>query len=441
MRNLPEKVIKYLSKHLLPDWKLEYNAPPKIESIVVIPALSEYNGILALLESLLENDNKYFSSTLFIFVVNDTVQSGKEIKEDNQRSIELIRNIINNEPGSEFTRKVIYSGLNLGLIDAASKGSEFPEKDAGAGFARKVGMDQALTAFDYSSNRKKIIISLDADCTVKKNYLTSIIDNFNRRNLSAAIIKLEHRILDAETTAAIICYEIFLRYYVLGLKMANSPFAFPTVGSTMVFDYETYIRAGGMNKRKAGEDFYFLQKIAKRSKIEEIKSTSVFPSSRISWRVPYGTGPRIKRFISKIQNEYLLYAPRSFVILKNWLEEFNKPEVLSSQEFLETAKKIHPALHQFLVLNNFESSWNKIINNSKSLPQIEKQKLDWFDGFRTLKLIHYLRDHNFPLVDMFDALDYMLSFFDCKPGITRETGEIPRISEQKVYLNILRKLT
>lgn len=441
MRDLPEKVLKYLSKYSLPNWKLEYNAPSNIKSIVVIPALSEYYGILTLLESLLKNDNKYFSSTLIIFVVNDKVHSAKEIKEDNQRSIELIRNIINHEANSGFTKKVIYSGLNLGLIDAASEGNEFPEKDAGAGFARKIGMDQALTAFDYSTKHKKIIISLDADCTVKKNFLTSIIDNFNKRHLSAAVIKLEHRILDVKTTAAIICYEIFLRYYILGLKMANSPFAFQTVASTMAFDYQTYIRAGGMNKRKAGEDFYFLQKIAKRTKIEEIKSTTVFPSSRISWRVPYGTGPRIQRFISKIKNEYLLYAPESFIILKNWLEEFNKPVILSSQEYLEVAEKIHPALHQFLVLNNFESSWNKILTNSKSLLQLKKQKLDWFDGFRTLKLIHYLRDNNFPLVNMFDALENILSFFDYKPEIKRKAGEIPQISEQKVYLNILRKLT
>jgi hypothetical protein len=441
MNHLPEGVQKYLFKYSLPYWKLEYNVPANIQSIVVIPALSEYFSILALLESLAKNDNKYFPSTLIVFVINNTAQSSNEIKENNLLSIELIRNIINHEIDCGFTKKIICSGLNFGLIDAATEGNEFPEKDAGAGFARKIGMDQALTAFNYSTKRKKIIISLDADCTVKKNYLTSIIDNFNKRYLSAAVIKLEHRIQDVETTAAIICYEIVLRYYILGLKMANSPFAFQTVGSTMAFDYETYIKAGGMNKRKAGEDFYFLEKIAKRTKIESIKSTTVFPSSRISWRVPFGTGPRIQRFISKIQNEYLLYAPESFIILKKWLEEFNKPVILSSQEYMEIAEKINPALHQFLVLNNFENSWNKILNNSKSLPQLKKQKLDWFDGFRTLKLIHYLRDNNFPLINMFDAIENMLSFFGCKTGINKKAGEIPRISEQTVYLNLLRRLT
>ncbi|MEJ2617871.1 MAG: hypothetical protein P8Z35_23150 [Ignavibacteriaceae bacterium] len=403
MSNLPEGVLKYLSKYSLPKWKLEFNAPLNIESVIVVPALSEYYDIQELLESLLKNDNKYFSSTLVIFVINNTAQSGDEIKRDNRNSIENIRNIINHKIDSGFTKKIISSGLNFGLVDASTKGNEFPVKEAGAGLA--------------------------------------IIDNFNNKNLSAAVIKFEHRIVEPETTAAIICYEIFLRYYILGLKLADSPFAFHTVGSSMAFDIGTYISAGGMNKRKAGEDFYFLEKIAKRKRIEKIDSTAVYPSSRISWRVPFGTGPRIKRFISRIQDEYLLYDPESFIILKNWLEEFNKPVILSSEKYLKIAGNIHPDLYQFLVINNFENSWDKILNNSKSLTQLEKQKLFWFDGFRTLKLIHYLRDNSFPLIDMFDALDLILSYFDSGPGFKRRRGINPRINEQVEYLTILRKLS
>ena len=441
MSNLPEKVLKYLSKYSQPNWKLEFNAPPNIESVIVVPAISEYYSIQTLIDSLLSNDRKYFPSTLVIFVVNNTFQSSDEIKENNRKCIEYIRNIKGHKFDTEFTKKINSSGLNFGLVDASSKGNEFPVKEAGAGFARKIGMDLALAAFDYSIKRKKIIISLDADCIIKKNYLTTIIDNFNKKNLSSAVIKFEHRIVEPETTAAIICYEIFLRYYILGLNLAKSAFAFHTVGSTIAFDIETYISAGGMNKRKAGEDFYFLEKVAKRTKIEKINSTAVYPSSRISWRVPFGTGPRVKRFLNQVQNEYLLYDPESFIILKNWLKEFNKPAVLSSQEYLKIAENIHPDLNQFLVLNNFGNTWDKILNNSKSLTQIERQKLFWFDGFRTLKLIHYFRDNTFPLINMFDALDNILAYLNIKPGAKRKPGVVPRITEQIDYLNILRKLT
>ena len=35
---------------------------------------------------------------------------------------------------------------------------------------------------------------------------------------------------------------------------------------------------------------------------------------------------------------------------------------------------------------------------SKSLDQFTRQMNTWFDAFRTLKLIHYLRDHRLPTI-------------------------------------------
>ena len=60
------------------------------------------------------------------------------------------------------------SGLNIGFVDAASAGKELPQKDAGVGLARKIGMDLALLIFDYDPPGKKILVCLDADCTVDK---------------------------------------------------------------------------------------------------------------------------------------------------------------------------------------------------------------------------------------------------------------------------------
>jgi hypothetical protein len=441
MNYLPEKVENYLSKYSLPNWELENTGISKIDSAIVIPAISEYQNIRYLLESLSKNDNKYFASTLIIFVINNSPSSDKEVKDDNQKSIKLIHSLISKQEIDEFSKKIISSGLRLALVDAASKGKELSEKECGVGFARKIGMDLALSAFDYTTQKNKLIISLDADCTVQNNYITAIIDSFYTKNFSAASVKFEHFISENKTAEAIICYEIFLRYYMLGLKLAGSPFAFQIVGSTMVFNLDTYIKVEGMNKRKAAEDFYFLEKIAKRSKIEEIDSTTVYPSSRSSWRVPFGTGRSVQRFIDKLQNEYLLYDPESFLVLKDWLKVFNNYEKISVKEYLSIAGNIHPALYQFLIENKFENSWNKIFNNSKSSSQLKKQKVNWFDGLRTLKLVHYLRDKAFPLINMFDALDSILSYFNYSPGVKRNNDEVPKKDEQIIYLNILRKLT
>ena len=146
-----------------------------------------------------------------------------------------------------------------------------------------------------------------------------------------------------------------------------------------------------------------MEKLAKDHMFKKISGAAVYPSNRASWRVPFGTGQRVNRFLQGKQNEYLLYSPESFVVLKKWLEIFNSREILSGKEYLKMSKKINPALHEFLVINSFEANWKMILGNSKSDEQINKQKHYWFDGFKTLKLIHHLRDTVFPAENMFDA--------------------------------------
>ncbi|HSR18923.1 MAG TPA: hypothetical protein VLM39_12595, partial [Ignavibacteriaceae bacterium] len=69
-----------------------------------------------------------------------------------------------------------------------------------------------------------------------------------------------------------------------------------------------------------------------------------------------------------------------------------------------------------------------------------RQKFRWFDGFRTLKLIHYLRDHGYPMINMFDALDTFLEWINFKNKPLRTKQIIPPLDIQKEYLEILRDL-
>lgn len=442
MNNQPISVINYLSRYGLDRWKLELSIPDQFNNIIVVPAIQEYENIQLLLESLIQNDNKYFKETLVMFVINNLAVSSDDVKKDNRKSLALLREIISKISCIELAKKIIDVGLNVGLVDAASIGLELPEKDGGVGLARKIGMDLALSLFDYTNQAKKILICLDADCTVEQNYLTSIVVRaFHHSDIHAAYVNYEHPLPEHEQDKrAIICYEIFLRYYVLGLKWANSPFAFPTIGSTMICDYESYLRIGGMNKKKAAEDFYFMEKLAKITTIYKIDSTKIYPASRGSWRVPFGTGQRVNRYIAGTHEEYVLYDPKSFNVLQKWLSVYNSQKILNADEYLNEAKAINKTLHTFLVQNSFEGSWSKILHNSKSDIQREKQKMTWFDGFRTLKLIHYLRDNEFPSINMFDALDQMLQRFD-QTQLRPDNNAFPSIDIQIKYLSRLREIS
>ncbi len=418
--------------------EVEWVKTAGINCVVVIPAIEEYENIRYLLESLLQLDNLYLDETVFLFVTNNSDEAEEKIRNDNARSLGLLRNIIHKNETDSLTQKIISSNLNLGLIDASSAGKELPSKIAGVGTARKIGMDLTLLLFDYSVSSKKIIICLDADCTVEKNYLKVIKESFEQNDAEVAVIDYQHRVLNnSKNEEAITWYELFLRYYSFGLAYAGSPYSFPTIGSTIVCTDKAYKNAGGMNTKEAAEDFYFLQKLAKQFPVYRIYNTKVYPLARESWRVPFGTGRSITDFNKSEKNDFLIYDPEIFEILKKWLELFEKSGFDSADILLNNANSIHIGLTDFLRQRKFELSWQNILDNSKSIVQLNRQKLNWFDGFKTLKLVHYLRDNYFPLINIYEALYY----FICKlnlPPISRDYSK-SEVVIQKKYLKFLKE--
>ena len=442
----PEKIVNYLDKKSLNRWNLEWTEFSGVQAAIVIPAICEFENIKRVLLSLAQNNKSCLQKSLIIFVINNSVSSEPEVKDDNTKSIVFLRELINRKSSNDIVGVILNSGMNIALIDAATVRNEFDDDEGGVGLARKVGMDTALQIFSYSSPEKKIIISLDADCVVEKNYLAEIIGSFTNNKLFAALVDFEHNISEeGMNKLGIVSYEIFLRHYVVGLLFAKSPYGFHTIGSTIVCDHEAYIKVGGMNTKKAAEDFYFLQKLAKHYDIKRITSTKVRPSSRESWRVPFGTGRSITDFIINKKN-ILLYDADVYVILKNWLELLHSDLSLNPDLILIEAKKIHPELFNYLENRGFRMDWEKILENSKSVKQLEYQRKNWFDAFETLKLIHHLRDTSFPMMNiesgvekLFQVVKYSVKFETLGDKNNLEDLYTVYLSELKILENNLHK--
>ncbi len=440
---LPDKISKYIDKYGEKNWSLTLRSDKRYEAVIVVPALDEYENIKKMLLSISACDPAFLHKTLIVLAVNNIEECEESVRDNNLKTLEALKKISDKKKcGDEFIDGIIDSNLNTGFVDMSTHGNEMDNKTGGVGVARKTGMDLALGYLDYESSKKRILICLDADCTVQDNYLTEIIDSFNDRQLMAAHVNYEHPLPDdIDNRLAIICYEIFLRYYVLGLKYAASPFAIHTIGSTMVCTDEAYINVQGMNRRKAAEDFYFMEKLAKLYDIYKIEGTTIYPSGRGSWRVPFGTGQRVNRFLSKKEKEYELYSPDSFKLLKSWNEVYYGDSTNSAEGYLEKAGDLNEKLYDFLKMNSFEENWRKISANSRTEEQLYRQKKMWFDGFRTLKLIHYLRDAGFKNENMFDSLDRMFELNQIDVPERRAGSDIPELEKQIEYLNILRTFT
>lgn len=398
-----EKIKEYLNKRAtLAPWQLELSVNEEIEQVVVIPAYNEFHNIRNLLLSLSKNDASICKKTLVIVVVNnrnETISPPEHI-ENNQNTLELLRTYI-------YEKELPFS---FGVVDASSPGYEFPPEQ-GVGLARKLGLDWGLYTLFQLGKTEGGLIWLDADCEVTPNYLTAWNDFFKEHPISAGVMYSEHPLNDPLSGEYMLAYEIYLRSYELGLHYANSPYTFLPIGSTIGVPISLYVNCGGMNTRIAGEDFYFLQQIARIGRIKRITTATVYPSARISDRVPFGTGAKLRQYINQPEIRYITYPFESFEILKKWLKCIDNPD--ENPEFmLLRAEKIHPELAHFLVTNYWLQKTKKIFQQNQNLKLLRLHLHEWFDGLKTLKLLNHLRDFAFQPANLFYTIEQLAEHLD-----------------------------
>lgn len=379
---IPKEIAKYLSSRAVNGpWKISGSPRGTFAGAVVIPALAESKNLLATLRSLAQNPPELVSRFLVLVVVNNREDTPQADKDDNRNTLELL-----NREASSLT------ALRLGWIDAASPGSELPAKKGGVGLARKIGFDLALPLLDFRGP-EPILVALDADTLVQSDYLSALTEHFRSTATGGAVLDFCHQEgATLQEQQAIRRYELFLRVYVLGLSRAGSPYAFHTIGSAMACTATAYAGMGGMNTRLAAEDFYFLQHLKKTSGISSVAGTQVLPSARASHRVPFGTGRSISRLLAGEESTVLFYQHECFAILGNWLELVASHLHACGQDLAQLAGRISLELEQYLDQAGFVEAWEKLRKNSRDQAALLCAFHAWFDGLRTLKLIHHLSD-------------------------------------------------
>jgi len=360
-----------------------------LKIIVVIPSYNEKN-IQPTIDSLFLKQDDFSFNVEVIVLINNSESEIEEIKEQNLLTLKTLQIL------SET-----YSKSNMHLIPVLI--GDLDAKHAGVGWARKLGMDIATQRF-RTINFNGTIVGLDADTVVESNYLNSIYSFFSNNNFNAASIYFEHPITGDSFSDVhleqIKYYELHLRYYKNSLKYSNLPYSFHTIGSAFALTASAYARQGGMNRRKAGEDFYFINKLIKGEIFGEINDTKVMPSPRVSNRVPFGTGRAILEGLNTKKDLSLTYDFQSFEVIHSWINRIetkdfkygNFPEILKDYMGEEIWTK-----HHTMMLNNTNShkSYLKLFYNI-------------FDAFWMLKFIHYLRDNYYPNTRLLDNTNALL---------------------------------
>ena len=372
--------------------------------IVVIPAYCEdrlkdsINSILNCFDSY-----PYFE---IIVVINHSVADLDELKFRHEIQSHDLRCDYSNRHNS-----------NVHIIGPV----EFDHKHAGVGWARKTGMDEAVRLMYDNGRLDGIIICFDADCTCDTSLVSSVVDYFNtHRDKDALSIGFEHQLessTDVEERKAIILYELHLRYYIEVQKYYSYPFAFQTIGSAMAVRVDAYCRMGGMNRKKAGEDFYFLHKYSEIGKLGELKKALVFPSSRKSNRVPFGTGKAVNQIILNNQNfqTYSYEAIQKFCLavkvmhtVRNWAQ------------FLYQLNELDTDLGFFFVERKLQEKWEESEKNTSDMYSFKQRILAKFNAFELMKWLHRANQMAYPQVEVFgQSVEFLKK---CYPEIVPESN-------------------
>jgi len=412
----------YLRKAGLREALIEPDPHPELKISVTIPVLNE-SGLERCLDSLFQCTAGNDLHAEVLILVNAPAGAPGEVLEQNQRTLEAVRNWIteHSHPSLEFFVWLDHS---------------FGKKEAGVGTARKILMDEASRRFSLLDRPDGIIACLDADAVVQPNYLEALVRHFqagsSEKDTNVRLsspppdgcsIRFEHPLSGEEHAPevyqAIVQYELHLRYYLQSLRSTGYPYAYHTVGSSLAVRADVYCLEGGMNRRQAGEDFYFIQKLAQRGNFSECQSTCVMPSPRASDRVPFGTGLAVSRLLEE-QEKLSTYHPEPFRMLRTLFEKVDDfygsenspgPEDLLRQH-TRLSTSLSAPLKDFLEEQDFASALKEMRANSASLQAFRKRFWRWFNMFRIMKFLHFAREGGCPDVPVNEAASALLREMD-----------------------------
>jgi hypothetical protein len=363
------------------------------EMVVCIPVLAEAE-LLSTLESLKACEKPDIQvEVLLLFNKNDKL-SMEQVEIHDQSWRDCIQ-WINQQNATGLQFKPVYVDI-------------MPDPSGGVGWARKLVLDEAARRLKQDG----IMLCLDADCTVEENYLKVIYQYFKEHaSCKAASIYFEHRldkIEESEVREAIAQYELHLRYLVHAMRWTGHPFAFQTVGSSMAVRRGAYLEHGGMNTRQAGEDFYFLQKFIEVGALHEIHGTCVYPSARISGRVPFGTGRAMQRLLGEsidwLTTDFLIFR-----LIKPLLQQVdqlrtrikNNAEKDTYGQLKEMG--IDDEVLHFLRHVDFVKECLNIDRHTTNATAFRKRFFRYFNSFMMIRYMHYIRDHLHPDVPVVRA--------------------------------------
>ncbi len=382
----------YRTRYAEPESRLASRCRETFDFVMAVPVYAES---AAFLDGYYEAA-RHAGRLLVIVVLNGRAGAAPSVQASNAACLHALR--------TRFSLRALAGGGWLGhdgrlsvlVVDRFTADRRLPSRQ-GVGLARKIGADVALELIAAGQVGHPFVAMTDADARLPADYFVRIAKL--PPTCSAAVFPFWHAPGgQADIDRATALYELRLRYFQRGLAWARSPYAFHTVGSTMVVHALCYAQVRGVPRRRAGEDFYLLGKLSKLRPLVRLGGAPVRLRSRLSERVPFGTGSESAKLARGA--ELVLYHPDCFAAVREVTQGLAG---LATQWRGAGRSAPEPAAADFMsrltapVRGFFESqgalaAWQQLGDQAPNPVARLRRLHDWFDGFRTLKLIHHVRD-------------------------------------------------
>jgi len=399
---------KYLDRHAEREPRLA-DALGSFGHALVVPAYGEGDELVAMLRGVPRGAR---GEVLVVLVVNGKPSAPAWVHERNHAVVARLADAFGRgEPVSfdePFARMFELGVGRLLLLDRFTEARRFPDGQ-GVGLARKIGVDLCARLHAAGRLASAFVQTTDADVELPADYF----DRATDRSAAALLYPFSHRPEDDESLArAVLLYEISLRYYVLGLRFAASPYAYHTIGSTIAAEVGAYMKVRGFPRRDAAEDFYLLSKLAKVGPIVSLPGEPISIRGRASSRVPFGTGAAVTRIAAEGAHHFAMYEPAIFRYLRAWLSALGELDLATTERELEVAidrrcrdeKLAAGPLVAALRSLGVHGAVLSAQASATSVQALRRRLAVWFDAFRTLKLVHVLERGGLSRVDFRDAL-------------------------------------
>lgn len=392
---------KYLRLYAEPESQEAHRLSGRYAAALVVPVLAES---IDLLEGYRSAARAASARVLVILVVNRAL--GRPLHSENARLLEALDAI---DPGREplwpGARQIRASDFDLLVIDRSSPGRELPVKQ-GVGLARKIGLDVALALHVLGRVDSPWLCSTDADARLPAGYFESLASGSS--SSSALLYPFRHVGAPDAITDATLLYEASLRYRVLGLAWAGSPYAYHSVGSTLAVRADKYAGVRGVPKREAGEDFYLLDKLGKVAPLERLGGDPIEIRARRSKRVPFGTGPRVARMI--LDEEALRVPdPHAFAVLQSVLSWLGRFATTLDERSLQSSLWTPPGIQAVAVERTLEGfGFFEACREAASAVgsgNLRRRLFTWFDALRTVRFMNALEDAGLAPLPALQALE------------------------------------